>query len=574
MKLLSGIRSGRKFFLALIMVGGLYSGPLMQAQEASSGASDPFASAHQNTILNLKEGEFLLNRGHWTGKVVDGYDCILFRGDGSSSWNISKCFESGTFEEQATGVAMITREAGTLILNGELGPESGEGRYSFTADRRYNRYLKRNFDNEEVSFSLPLFLGNMETEFMDFLKDHYGEVNAEQVTQLALHEVSQEDFEEYLSLYRQYSDHDPSLDEVVETKNNGIDQAYVAQLHEAGYTDLNLDQMMQANAQGITQEFISGLAAAGFNQIPLDLLLRAKDAGLTVESAQAMQRISQNDLSLEAIIELQKRGITSQYINQLAAAGLTGLDLDQVTRARAMNLDGSLRRSLQEIGVDADFRGLLIARAARVDTALVNQYKSSGLQGAELQDLVAARQNNLNFSQLETWKELGTGQVSFQELLLASRLGINTTDLETFQSAGVEVYSLSELISAKIHGVDMDFIQRTEQGPMPDSISQGSEVNAESLMAAQQALLGTPDSLTVDQEEVANDETPQVEAAESAVAQEETEPVELEPLHYYIRLKLEQDARTAQEAIERRKEAEVEVDQEAQDRGFYQLDLL
>lgn len=572
MNIRSGIYSGKKFFLSLMMIGSLTLAPQSQAQETSAGA-DPIASAHQNTILNLKNGEVLLNRGHWTSQLVDGYNCVLFRGDGSDTWNISRCFEQGTFEEQATGVAMITREAGTLILNGELGPESGEGRYSFTADRRYTRYLKRHFDTEEISFSLPLFLGNMTTEFMDFLEDHYGEIDADQVKTLALHDVSQADFEAYLSLYRQYSDHDPSLEEIVETKINGIDQDYVDQLQEAGYADLNLEQMIDAKKHGVTQEVIGGLAAAGFEQVPLELLLRALNSGLNVETAHTLQRISQNDLTLEAVIELNKRGINSDYIQQLEAAGLRGLNLDQVTRAKALNLDGSLRRSLQAVGVDADYRELLVARAAGVDTALVTQYQSSGLEGAALVDLVAARQYDLDFSELQTWKELGTGQVNLQEVLVAGKLGISTRDLETFQSAGVAVYSLAELISAKTHGVDMDFIQRIEQGAMPDSISPESEVNAESLLAAQQALLGTTDSLSANRE-ITFEGMTQVESAESDIVQDETEPVELGPLHYYIHLKLEQDARRAQEAIERRKASEVEVDKEAQDRGFYQLDLL
>ncbi len=563
MKIQSAIHSGKKFILSIIMVGGLSWSPQTQAQEMSAGG-DPIASVHQNTVLNLENGEFLLNRGHWTSRLVDGYNCVLFRGDGSDSWNISKCFEQGTFEEQATGVAMITREAGTLILNGELGPESGEGRYSFTADRRYNRYLKRHFDTEEISFSLPLFLGNMETEFMDFLEDHYGEINADQVKELALHDVSLEDFEAFLSLYRQYSDHDPSLEEIVEIKMNGIDQDYVNQLQEAGYANLSLEHMMEAKAQGVTQDVIEGLAAAGFEQVPLELLMRTREAGLSVETAQRLQGISQNDLTLEAVIELHKRGIDSDYIKKLEAAGLTGLNLDQVTRARALNLDGSLRRSLQQAGVDADLRELLIARAAGVDTALINQYQSSGLQGATLEDLVAARQYNLDFSQLETWKELGSGQVNLQQLIVAGKLGVNSQDLETFQNAGVAVYSLSELISARIHGVDMEFIRQVEQGPIADSTALDSEVNIDNLMVGQ-------DSLAVNQEIV--ETTPQDDLFESDTVDAETQPIALEPLHHYISLKLEQDARLAQEAIEQRNATEVE-DQEARDRGFYQLELL
>lgn len=571
MKIQSGNYSGRTAFLVMLMLSGLLLfTPQAQAQENPADGFDPSDSVHQNTILNLESGEVLLNRGHWTSRVVENYNCILFRGDGSDTWNISKCFERGTFEKQATGVALITREAGTLILNGELGPESGEGRYSFTPDRRYNRYLRRHFDSEEVSFSLPLFLGDMKTDFMDFLEDHYGEITADQVKELALHDVTQADFEAYLSLYRQYADHDPSLEEIVETKNNGIDQDYVGQLQEAGYFDLSLEQMMNAKDHGVNQEVIEGLAAAGFKQVPLDLLMRALDAGLSVETAQTLQRISQDDLTLEAIIELHKREIDNDYITQLEAAGLRGLNLDQVTRAKALNLDGTLRKSLQEAGVEADYRELLVARAAGVDTALVNQYHSSGLEGAGLEDLVAARQYNLDFSQLETWKNLGTGQVNLQELLVAGKLGITTQDLETFQDAGVAVYSLSELISAKIHGVDMNFIQRTQQGPIADSITTGLEITTDSLLVNQ-------DTLVVNQTAV--DTIQQAEPLSPDLETEESEPVVFEPLHHYISIKLQQDARLAQEAVELRQanqgeEQEDNEDQEARDRGFYQLDAL
>lgn len=576
-------RTGSLFRLFLLI--SVFIGISAQAQNPSNNShkADVY---HKGTKLNLKPGEVLLNRGHWTSQVVDGYTCIEFRGDGSESWNISKCVELGTFEMQAEGVAMLTREAGTLILNGEFRDGSGEGRYSYTPDRRFNRYLNRKFDSEEVEFTLPLFLGNMQTDFMDFLEDHYGEIDADDLTQLALYDVTQADFEQYLSLYREYDSKNPVLEDIVATKLNGIDREYVEALQNAGYDQLNLDQMKQAKTHGVSSEVIAGLQQAGFDNIPFDLLIRTRASGLSVETAQELQNIGQGDLSLEAMIVYQQRGVDATYIKQLQAVGFTPLSLEQIAKANAMDIQASFVTALDKAELETDFSSVLLAKAANLDIDYISAYADSGLDGISLTELVTAKQAGVSFEGIESWDELGSGDVSFQELLQAAMLGVDSTDLDAFRKEGVEVFSLAELISARLHEVDVGFVRQVKGVPVSQI---ADSVPSQEQLGDLSEVQTSEDSTDQAQADPNQDMRQAVAQAQRALfnTPSETQDNELAEiqgdfptaLHQYITLKLTQDALRAQETLElktmseRAKQERAEQGQEGQESGLRHLGL-
>ncbi|WP_162054278.1 M56 family metallopeptidase [Pontibacter pamirensis] len=358
--------------------------------------------------MNISGQQADMSEGYWYSNQEGGAYCLQFKGSrNSSTWNMSRCFDKGLFQKQGNDTFVMKKETGTLQLTGNLDAEVGQGKYTFTEDASFKKYLAENnitSNNENLMFHL--FFGDVNKQYVSYLLKTYNELEEERLLELAIHGVSMTDYQNYMALFQKYSNKKPSIREVVEARIHGIDQAYVQEMLALGFEDLTLNKMMEAKIHGVNTAYVEGLRNAGFKNLQIDKIIGAKIHGVNPANIKEMQALGFGDLSLDKMMELKIHGVNAAYITDLRSAGFDKLSLDQVLEA-----------------------------------------KIHGLNAAAIKDIRA----------------LGFKDMSFREIISAKIHGVDAGYIEDLRNAGLQNLTISKTVEAKIHGIDGDFIRKARK---------------------------------------------------------------------------------------------------------------
>ncbi|WP_242917187.1 M56 family metallopeptidase [Pontibacter liquoris] len=352
------------------------------------------AGKNKGFSLNIQGDKVDLSQGYWYNSQENGQYCLELKGSkGSSNWNMNRCFDKGLFQKKGNDTFVMTREAGTLQLSGNLEAEAGQGKYTFTPDASFKKYLADNrINSDDKNLLFHLFFGNVDRSYISYLKQNYEEVEGERLQELAIFDISKTDFQQYVALFQKYSNKKPSLQEVVEARIQGIDEAYVRELASAGYKDLSMKKMMEAKIHGVSDDYIKGLQKAGYANLPIDKVIETKIFNISPENIKEMQSLGYGELPLDKMVELRVHGINKAYLQQLKDAGLNNLTLDQVIQAKVMGLDANDVKKYNALGFKGmDFEKMIAAKIHGVDAAFVQDLKKAGFPNLDFDDAVAAR---------------------------------------------------------------------------------------------------------------------------------------------------------------------------------------
>ncbi|WP_461491635.1 M56 family metallopeptidase, partial [Pontibacter sp. HJ8] len=121
--------------------------------------------------INIQGADTDISQGFWYSHQDAGDYCIEFKGSrNSSTWNISKCFNKGLFQKKGNEVFVLVRETGTLQLNGALDADVSQGKYTFTEDTGFRKYLAdNNITGSNKNFMFHLFLSDVDKKYVAFL---------------------------------------------------------------------------------------------------------------------------------------------------------------------------------------------------------------------------------------------------------------------------------------------------------------------------------------------------------------------------------------------------------------------
>ncbi|RNI26461.1 M56 family metallopeptidase [Rufibacter latericius] len=368
-----------------------------------------------------------MSQGYWYSHATQNEYCIELKGNqNNSNWNINRCYPKNAFTKQSDNVFVLTRESGSLQLTGNLSEEVSQGKYFFKEDGSFKSYLtKQGINYAEDNFLFHLFLADVNKKYIDFLKSNYQEVEGERLMELAIHGVTLEAYQGYLTLFKKNSDKKPSMEEVINARIHGITQEYVQQLQELGYKDLPLNKMMEAKIHGVTPAFVEGLRKAGFDKLSLDKVIQAKIHGITPAYLSEVKSLGFGDLSLDKSIELKIHDVNAAYIQNLKSAGYGNLTLDKIVNAKIHGVTAQTVKDMESYG----FKGLTLDK--------VMEAKIHGVNKAYLDDLAEA-----GFKNLEVDKAIE-----------AKIHGVTNDFIKQARKDGYNLKTLDEYINVKIMGM-------------------------------------------------------------------------------------------------------------------------
>ncbi|GAA4295380.1 M56 family metallopeptidase [Nibribacter koreensis] len=381
-----------------------------------------------NTSINNNGKSMDMSQGYWYGHTTATQYCVELKGNqNTSSWNMSRCFDKGLIKKNGADVFTLTKEAGTLQFNGKLDEEVSQGKYTFTPDNGYVSYLnKQDINTKDTNQNLLffLFLGEVNKEYVGYLKSTYGEVSGRKLEELAIHGVTIDQFKTYVSLFKKHNNSQPSINEVIEARIHGITENYVKELQALGYKDVSLKKMIEAKIHGVSSHYVEGLKQAGYTNLSLDKVISAKIHGVTTERIKELKAIGGADLTLDKAIEMRIHGVTADYIKDLSNAGYSNLTLSKITEAKIHGVNSSTIKALNSYG----FKNLSINQ---VINAKIHGVNGDFLQGLE--------------------KE-GFKNLSIDKAVEAKIHGVTGDFIKEARKDGYNLKSLDEYINVKIMG--------------------------------------------------------------------------------------------------------------------------
>jgi len=364
----------------------------------------------QGNTFNIKGAQADMGRGYWYSRRENGSYCIDFKGNqGAGGWNMSRCFARESFEKQAGGTYVMRREAGRLTLQGDPESEVSQGKYSFSENPDFSKYLtSQNITNNDKNFLFHLFFGNIDRRYVEYLQQNYKEVAGARLLELAIHGISLEEYQNYMALFDKYSQKKPSMAEVVEAKIHDIDQAYVEELQAIGFKGLSFKKMMEARIHGVNRAYVEELRKAGFTNLSIDKIIEAKIHGINPAVSRELQALGFGKLDLDEMISLQIHDVDASYIQELQSAGLGKLSLEQVVEAKIHGLDAASVKEIRGLGFkDLDWQEIMAAQIHGVDAAYVEELRKAGLQNLTISKAVEAKIHGIDSRFIKQAREKG-----------------------------------------------------------------------------------------------------------------------------------------------------------------------
>lgn len=392
------------------------------------------SSIRQANSRNIQGADADMSEGYWYSHQEGNLYCLDLKGSrNTSTWNISRCFEKGLFQKKANDLYVMTKETGTLQFTGNLDAEVSQGTYTFTPDASFKKYLSDNkIESDDKNFLFHLFLGDIDKRYVDFLKKNNNSVDGDRLLELAVHGVSMQEFQDYMALFRKYSDKTPSIREVVEARIHGIDQAYVQEIQGMGFKGLSLKKMMEAKIHGVTGAYVESLRKAGFAAITMDKVIQAKIHGLTPANIKEVQALGFGELSLDKLIEVNIHGVDAAYITEMRSAGFDKLSLDQLMEAKIHGLSAASIKEIRAMGFkELSFRDIMTAQIHDVDAAYVQGLKDAGLQNLSMDKAVEAKIH-----------------------------GIDSDFIKKAKQEGYNLETVDEYVTLKIHGMALESLKK------------------------------------------------------------------------------------------------------------------
>ncbi len=399
-----------------------------------------------------------MSAGYWYGHVIDNQYCIEFKGGTSSRnsyWNMSECFDKSLFAKKSNDSFTLARDAGTLTLQGTLDQEVSQGKYSFAKDAGFESYLAKNdITNTDKNFLFHLFMGNVDRKYVAFLKDNYKEIDGNRLQELAIHGISQADYQMYVTMFDKYAKKRPEVREVIEARIHGITQEYIEEMQTAGFKDLSMRKIMELKIHGVSRKYIDELKSAGFDNLAPDQILEAKIHGISASSAKEIKALGFGDMSLRKMIELKIHGINAEYIDDLGKAGFKNLELNKIIEAKIHGINAEEAKKIRALGYgEMSLNKMIEIKIHGVNAEFIKDLNDAGFKNLELNRVLDAKIHGVNADYVKELADVGFKNLEFNKVLEAKIHGVTADFIKDARKEGYNPKDFDEYIRLKIHGM-------------------------------------------------------------------------------------------------------------------------
>lgn len=214
----------------------------------------------------------------------------------------------------------LRREAGTIVLTGDVRRRRAFGIFDFTPNADYARQVGAAVGRKELT--------------------------TERLFALAVHDVSRGFIKQLEALG--YKDLD--LDDLLAMRIHRVTPEFITELRALGYSNLSHKDLMAFRIHGATPEFVKSMAAAGYQNLDSDDLVAARIHGVSPEFLAELKKDGYSGLDFDELVAFRIHGVTPDFIEEMSAAGYKNLPADRLVEFRIHGVDAEFVKDLKELG--------------------------------------------------------------------------------------------------------------------------------------------------------------------------------------------------------------------------------
>jgi beta-lactamase regulating signal transducer with metallopeptidase domain len=224
----------------------------------------------------------------------------------------------------------VSREAGTLAIEGTLKSGAGSGTFTFTPSQTFIAGLTaRGFARPTTQQLFALAQNDIGIAFIDELAaQKYAQPEMSDLVRAAHHGVGID----FVREMGQAGYRIGTLEALIRFRDHGVDPEFIRELRAQGVSDLSPDDLVRARDHGVDAEYVGGLKSHGYASLPFETLVRARDHGVDPEYLRGMRQLGFTP-ELEDVIRARDHGIDPEFVGEMRRLGYT-MTLPDLIRGR------------------------------------------------------------------------------------------------------------------------------------------------------------------------------------------------------------------------------------------------
>ena len=369
------------------------SGQVAQATGEETERDSRESENREDETRRADEAEATI-AGKWEAELKDGEIKLKLhtRGEWESHFTVrteTSNFTGLTFSDEVS--FLLSREAGEFRFEGDLGGSprsgSGEGRFTFTVDRRFPRRMERlgvtDLDDQMIFVLAATDVGSAYVEGLQ--ERGYDKVSGEELIALAIHRV---------------------------------DLEYIDTMAELGFGDEDLEKLLAMRIHGVNAEFIDELAKLGFTNLDTDELMAWRIHGLDAEFIDEMKDIGFTDLDAEELVAMRIHGVTPAFVKKMRGLGFERLDAEEAVAFRIHGVSPEFIAEMRELGYeDLTEDDLLAMRIHHITPDFIEELAELGYTNVPAEDLVAMRIHGITIRHIKKLHEQGYTDLDIDDMV-------------------------------------------------------------------------------------------------------------------------------------------------------------
>lgn len=423
----------------------------------ASVLNEPVAKAQNDKQVSKNKTEHqhsFQNEGYWFATIKGDKINMHFTQDqddhesyNSSDFSVS---DFTNLPKETNGDFKMTREAGTMNLNGKFEGNQGMGRYKFEPNKDFVDYMSAQgigkLDDEDIA---AFFFVNVTKEYLQMLKDEgFKDVEKDNLIALCALQVDKP----FIESIKANGYKDFSLDQLPALKSLGVDGAYIKEIKDAGYKDISLEELISFKAQGIDKDYLSKLpkTTGTGGTMSADNVVSLKALNVDAAYANSFKAIGYENIDPEQLVAMKSLGVTADYVKQFQALGYKNISTDNLVAMKSQNITPEYIKGFKDAGYkDVDIDNLISLKALGVQPDFIKSFKDAGYDDISLENAVALKSQNITPEFLNSFAAVGYKNISLDNAVALKATGITPEWIKEMKAKGFNYNDINKYITLK-----------------------------------------------------------------------------------------------------------------------------
>jgi beta-lactamase regulating signal transducer with metallopeptidase domain len=212
------------------------------------------------------------------------------------------------------------------------------------------------------------------------------------------------------------------------------------------------------------QDFISEMASAGLTNLNVDQVAALKVHGVTAKFVREMGALVSQMPGADEVVAMKLHGVSPEHANEFKALGLNRLDADQLIAFAIHRVTPQFVTDLKSAGcANIDPDSLIAFRIHGVTPAFIQEMKDIGFANLSGDQLTAFKIHGVTTLFVQTMRSFIRGNLSADDLVALRIHGVSPEMIKELEIMGYTNLTADRLMALRIHGVTPGFIRSIQE---------------------------------------------------------------------------------------------------------------